>query len=129
MNSKLALVAISMIAAIMAFGVASPALAAPNENANDKAKAGKVSICHWDEGVADDPATPEVDESEPAQWVVINVSENAQKAHVGKHTDGTSFDALIDDSEDPAEDTITTDECLARNTPAPEPEPEPLPEG
>ena len=124
MNSKLALAAIAMIAAIMAFGVASPALAAPNENANEKAKVGKVSICHWDEGVPDDPATPDVNESEPAQWVVINVSGNAQKAHVGKHTDGTSFDTLIDDSA-AADGTITTDDCLARNAPAPEPEPIP----
>ena len=125
MNSKLALTAISMIAAIMAFGALSPAMAAPNENANDKAKVGKVSICHWDEGVADDPETTDVDESEPAQWIVINVSGNAQKAHVGKHTDGTSFDTLIDDSAEPAEGTISTDDCLARNTPAPEPEPIP----
>jgi hypothetical protein len=129
MNSKLALTAIAMIAAIMAFGVATPALAAPNENANDKAKVGKVSICHWDEGVLDDPETTDVDETEPAQWVVINVSGNAQKAHVDKHTDGTSFDALIDDSAEPAEGTITTEDCLARNTPAPEPEPEVIPEG
>ena len=125
MNSKLAITAIAMIAAIMAFGVSSPALAAPNENANEKAKVGKVSICHWDEGVLNDPATPDVDESEPAQWVVINVSGNAQKAHVGKHTDGTSFDALIDDSGESAYGTITTDDCLARNAPAPEPEPIP----
>lgn len=138
MNSKLALSAVVMIAAIMAFGTISPAVAAPNENAsdrakeraadngNDKAKAGKVSICHWQEEVLDDPETPEVDESEPAEWLVINVSANAQKAHVGKHTDGTNVDTLIDDSEEPAEDTITTEDCLGRNTP--EPVPEEIPE-
>jgi flagellar biosynthesis/type III secretory pathway M-ring protein FliF/YscJ len=58
MNSKLALIAVVMVAAIMVFGAISPVMAAPNENAsdrakeragdkgNDKIKAGKVSICH-----------------------------------------------------------------------------------
>ena len=131
MNSKLALIAVVMVAAIMVFGAISPAMAAPNENAsdrakeragdkgNDKAKAGKVSICHWQEEVLDDIST-EVDESEPAEWVVINISKNSQQAHVGKHTDGTDVDAVIDDSEAPADDTITTEDCLARNTSDPE---------
>jgi hypothetical protein len=139
MNSKLALTAIVMVAAIMAFGTISPAMAAPNENAsdrakeragdkgNDKAKAGKVSICHWQEEVLDDPETPDIDESEPAEWVVINVSKNAQKAHVGKHTDGTDVDTIIDNSDEPAEDTITSEDCLARNISEPE-EPELPPE-
>ena len=128
-----------MVAAIMAFGTISPAMAAPNENAsdrakeragdkgNDKANAGKVSICHWQEEVLDDPETTDVDESEPAEWVVINISKNAQKAHVGKHTDGTNVDTIIDDSEEPAEDTITTEGCLARNISEPE-VPEEIPE-
>ena len=134
MNSKLALSAVVMVAAIMVFGAISPAMAAPNENAsdrakeraadkgNDNAKAGKVSICHWQEEVLDDPETPDVDEFQPAEWVIINVSANAQKAHVDKHTDGTDVDTLIDDSEEPAENTITTDDCLGRNTPDPLPE-------
>jgi hypothetical protein len=138
MNSKLALIAVVMVAAIMVFGAISPAMAAPNENAsdrakeragdkgNDKAKAGKVSICHWQEEVLDDTST-EVDESEPAEWVVINISKNAQQAHVGKHTDGTDVDTIIDDSEAPAEDTITTEDCLARNASEPE-VPEEIPE-
>jgi hypothetical protein len=138
MNSKLALSAVVMIAAIMVFGAISPAMAAPNENAsdrakeragdkgNDKAKAGKVSICHWQEEVLDDPDTTDVDESEPAEWVVINVSANAQKAHVDKHTDGTDVDTLIDDSDEPAADTITTEGCLDRNTPEPVPEEVPV---
>jgi hypothetical protein len=128
MNSKLASIAVLTVAAIMVLGTISPAMAAPNENAsdrakekaadkgNDKAKAGKISICHWQEEVLDDPETTDVDESESGEWVVINVSVNAQKAHVGKHTDGTDVDTLIDDSEEPAEDTITTEDCLGRNT-------------
>jgi len=115
MNSKLALTAIALVAAIMAFGTISPAMAAPNDNANDKAKVGKVSICHWQEEVLNDPETEE-DESEPAQWVVINVSKNAQKAHVDIHTDEADVDTVIDDTVEPAEDTITSEDCLARNT-------------
>ena len=147
MNSKLALSAIVMVAAIMALGVISPAMAAPNENAsdrakeragekgNEKAKAGKVSICHWQEEelLLDENGDPVLDENgepvvlEEAEWVDINVSKNAQKAHVGKHTDGTDVDTIIDDSEEPAADTITTEDCLARNISEPE-EPEPIPE-
>ena len=127
MNSKLALTAIVMVAAIMAFGAVSPAMAAPNENANDKAKVGKVSICHWQEEeiLLDENDEPVLDENgdpivlEEAEWVVINVSKNAQKAHVGKHTDGTDVDTVIDGSVEPAEETITTDDCLARNTAEP----------
>jgi len=128
MNSKLALTAIVMVAAIMAFGAVSPAMAAPNENANDKAKVGKVSICHWQEEeiLLDENDEPVLDENddpivlEEAEWVVINVSKNAQKAHVDKHTDGTDVDIVIDDdSEEPAEETITTADCLARNTAEP----------
>jgi hypothetical protein len=78
MNSKLALTAIAMIAAIMAFGVATPAMAAPNENANDKAKAGKITICHVEE---DDPATEE-DES---SIDLITVSANSAHANPAKH--------------------------------------------
>ena len=67
-----------------------------------------------------DDISTEVDESEPAEWVVINISKNSQQAHVGKHTDGTDVDAVIDDSDVPAEYTITTEDCLARNTSEPE---------
>ncbi len=138
MNSKLASIAVLTVAAIMVFGTISPAMAAPNENASDrakeragengsdKAKVGKVSICHWQEEVLDDPETTDVDESEPGEWVVINVSANAQKAHVGKHTDGTDVDTLIDDSDEPAEDTITSEDCLGRNTTEPVPEEVPV---
>ena len=40
MNSKLALTVIVMFAVIMGLGI-SPAMAAPNDHANDKAKVGK----------------------------------------------------------------------------------------
>ena len=79
MNSKLALTAIVMVAAIMAFGTISPAMAAPNENANDKAKVGKITICHVEE---DDPSTPDVDESSVD---LITVSANSAHADSEKH--------------------------------------------
>lgn len=145
MNSKLALSTIIAVAAIMALGVISPAMAAPNENANDrakeragekgndKAKAGKVSICHWQEEelLLDENDEPVLDVNgepivlEEAQWVIINISKNAQKAHVDVHTDGTDFDKEIDDSEEPAEDTITSNECLVERNSSEEPEPIP----
>ena len=127
MNSKLALTAIAMFVVIMGLGAISPAMAAPPDHANnDKSKAGKVSICHWQE-VSDDPLTTYCDESEQSEWGVINVSKNAQKAHVGKHTDGTLFDAVIDDSEEPDPDPITTQACEDRNISEPE-VPEVIPE-
>ncbi len=41
--------------------------------------------------------TDDVDEFEPAQWVVITVSRTAEDAHIGVHTDGTDFDEEIDE--------------------------------
>jgi len=79
MNSKLALTAIAMVAAIMAFGTISPAMAAPNENANDRASAGKITICHVEE---DDLSTPDVDESSVD---LITVSANSAHADSEKH--------------------------------------------
>lgn len=142
MNSKLALSAIVVVAAIMAFGVISPAMAAPNDNANDrakdkagdkgndKAKAGKVSICHWQEEelLLDEEGMPVLDENdepivlEEAQWVIINVSKNAQKAHGDQHTDGTDVDTVVDDGEEPVEGSITSMVCLDRNIVPDDPE-------
>ncbi len=44
----------------------------------------------------------------PAEWKIINISGNAEKAHVEKHTDGESFDGKISDE-------FTVEDCLARN--------------
>ena len=115
MNSKTALTVIVMFAVIMGLGI-SPAMAAPNDPANDKAKVGKVKICHWQEQVLllDENGNPVLDENgnpivlEEAQWIVINVSKNAVKAHVGVHTDGVTFDQEITDE-------FTVDDCLALN--------------
>ena len=84
-----------MFAVVLGLGVIGPAMAAPNDNANPKASVGKVTICHWQEEVIDDtdPDNPVV--IEEAQWVVINVSRNAEDAHIPVHTDGTDFDGEI----------------------------------
>ena len=120
MNSKLALSAIVVVAAIMAFGVVSPAMAAPNENASDRAKdragdkgntgdrgAQKITICHVEE---DDPATEE-DESSVD---LITVSANSAHNNSEKHP----LDYAPTENED---GTLTCEVA--------EPEPEPIPEG
>lgn len=68
-----------MFAAIMGLGLMSPAMAVPNDNASDKAKAGKITICHVEE---DDPATPDVDES---SIDLITVSANSAHNNPEKH--------------------------------------------
>ncbi len=68
-----------MFAAIMGLGLMSPAMAAPNDNASDKAKAGKITICHVEE---DDPDTPDVDESSVD---LITVSANSAHNNPEKH--------------------------------------------
>ena len=115
MNSKTVLAVVAMFAVIMGLGI-SPAMAAPNDHANDKAKVGKVQICHWQEEVIllDENGDPVLDENgnpvvlEEAQWVVINISRNAEKTHVGVHTDGENFDQEIIDE-------FTVEDCLALN--------------
>ena len=79
MNSKLAITAIVMFAVIMGLGAMSPAMAAPNENANHKANAGKITICHVEE---DDLSTPDVDEFSVD---LITVSANSAHANSDKH--------------------------------------------
>ena len=115
MNSKMVLTVFAMSAIVLGLGF-SPAMAAPNENANDKAKVGKVQICHWQEEVLllDENGDPVLDVDgnpivlEEAQWLVINISKNAEKAHVGVHTDGENFDQEITDE-------FTEEDCLALN--------------
>jgi len=111
MNRILTISAIAMFAVVLGLGVVSPAMAAPNENANPKASVGKVKICHWQEEVIDDtdPDNPVV--IEEAQWVVINVSRNAEDAHIGVHTDGTDFDEEIGEGLPLPDETV----CIDRN--------------
>ncbi|HXV38117.1 MAG TPA: hypothetical protein VD699_00885 [Nitrosopumilaceae archaeon] len=115
MNTKLTLTAIAMFAVMMSLSMYSPAMAA---------KEIKYDVCHFEEeqiiledtngdGVIDENDTPTVI---PAEWKVININGNSLSAHLGVHGDGVNVDQLIDDSAEPAEDTVSTEDCLARNT-------------
>ncbi len=117
MNRITTISSIAMFAIVLGLGVVSPAMAAPNDNANEKAKVGKGKVCHWQEEVLDltDPENPVV--VEEAKWVVNDISKNAHKAHVDVHTDGTLVDILIDDDEPFDPDTITSVACEERNNP------------
>ena len=81
------------------------------------AQAEKASVCHYQELVLD-PETQEV--VEEAGWTIIGISGNAFKAHLGDdrhvgHGDGESMDQLVDDSEFPLENTVSSEGCLDRN--------------
>jgi len=115
MNTKLTLTAIAMFAVMMGLSMYSPAMAAKQD---------KFDVCHFEEeqiiptdsngdGVIDENDTPTV---VPAEWVVININGNALSAHLGVHGDSVNVDQLIDDGDIPAEDTVSTADCLARNT-------------
>ncbi|MCV0393036.1 MAG: hypothetical protein K5790_07080 [Nitrosopumilus sp.] len=111
MKTTLSIAAIAMFAVILGMSALAPAMAA---------KADKIDVCHFSEEEIilvdlDGDGIPETEEVIPAEWKVINISGNAEKAHVGKHTDGENFDEKISDG-------FTVEDCLARNVVA-EPEP------
>ena len=110
MKTTYTIAAIAMFAVILGMGTLASAMAAPHDNANPKAKVGKVTICHWQEEVLDDPITTDVNEYEAAEWVPINISRNAEKAHVGVHTDGSDYDVEL------SQEDIDADVCGSRNT-------------
>jgi hypothetical protein len=81
-------------------------------------KMGKVSVCHFQEQVLDSESGEVI---ENAEWKVININVNALPAHLGNdqhegHRDGQFMDQLIDESEMPAEGTVSSSPCLARNS-------------
>ncbi len=78
MKTTFTIAAIAMFAVILGTSALAPAMAAPNDNANDKAKAGKISICHVE---IDDPETPEDEYSVD----LITVSVNSAHANSDKH--------------------------------------------
>lgn len=82
------------------------------------AKMDKASICHFQEEVLD-PETGDV--FEIAEWKILTVNGNALPAHLGDlndpgHGDGVFMDQLIDDDPVPADGTVTSEDCLARNS-------------
>jgi len=108
MNQKFALPAIAMFAVIMGIGMVAPAMAAPNDRANNdnpRANAGKIYICHVE---LNDPDTPEDDTVD-----LIRVSANSAHNNPAKHpADFTPFE--LDDG------TLTCEEPVE-----PDPDPEP----
>ena len=111
MKTTYTIAAIAMFAVILGMSALAPAMAA---------KADKIDVCHFEEEEIilvdlDGDGTPETEVViSPAEWKVININGNAEKAHVGKHTDGVNSDEKLSDE-------FTEQDCLDRN-PADEPE-------
>lgn len=117
MNTKLALTAIIMFAAIMGISTVAPVIAEPG-NAKSKAT---TEICHFaeEEPVLDEEGNPVLDENgvpvvEPAHWMFLFVSgKGAVQGHINNHGDGINSDFEIVTSDD-------RDRCdLLVNPPAP----------
>jgi len=98
MTKRLAITAIVMFAVMLGISALTPAMAV---------KADKIDVCHFSEEEIEID-TDGVETIIPAEWKIINISGNAEKAHVGKHTDGERFDEKISDE-------FTIDACFARN--------------
>jgi hypothetical protein len=104
MKTTYSIAAIAMFAVILGMSALAPAMAV---------KMDKIDVCHFSEEKIEIDADG-FETVIPAEWKVINISGNAEKAHVGKHTDNVEFDVLV--SDDPESiDTITEEVCLARN--------------
>ena len=106
MKTTLTIAAIAMFAVVLGMGALSPAMAAPNDNANDKAKAGKISICHVE---VDDPETPEDESSVELITVSANSAHNNPEKHPLDYAPTTDADGnltcVVEDPTDPTEPT------------------------
>ena len=78
MKTTLTIAAIAMFAVMLGISALAPAMAAPNDNANDKAKIGKITICHVE---IDDPETPEDESSVDLVTVSANSAHNNPEKH------------------------------------------------
>ena len=78
MKTTLTIATIAMFAVMLGISALAPAMAAPNENANDKAKVGKITICHVE---VDDPETPEDESSVDLVTVSANSAHNNPEKH------------------------------------------------
>jgi len=101
MNKKLTLAAIAMFAVIVGMSALAPAMAA---------KQGKILMCHYDAITYDEFGTPI---SGTDDWIVISINQNAESAHAGIHTDGESYDFVVND--DDGDDTNDSQDCTDRN--------------
>ena len=97
-----------MFAVVLGVSAFAPAMAAqgnPNSNAT-------TQVCHFFEAEFDDDGF----ETSPAQWGVLHTNSNgATNGHVNGHGD-----KLIDDTDEPALGTITTDACEMQLVPEPD---------
>ena len=105
MKTTFTIAAIAMFAVILGMSALAPAMAE---------KKAKIDVCHFEEAEIETLEDGTEVEISPAEWKVINISGNAEKAHVGKHTDGINSDEKLSDE-------FTEQDCLDRN-PADEPE-------
>ena len=78
MKTTLTIATIAMFAVMLGISSLAPAMAAPNDNANDKAKVGKITICHVE---IDDPETPEDESSVDLVTVSANSAHNNPEKH------------------------------------------------
>jgi len=105
MNRIQTIAAIAMFAVVLGMSAIAPAMAAPG-NPNSKAT---TQVCHLFEAEFDE----EGNETSPAHWGVLHTNSNgATNGHVNGHGD-----KLIDDIGEPAEGTITTENCIVQDIP------------
>ena len=78
MKTTYTIAAIAMFAVILGMSALAPAMAAPNDKANDKARAEKITICHVE---LDDPETEEIESSIDLITVSANSAHNNPEKH------------------------------------------------
>ena len=105
MNKTISLAAIVMVAVVMGISAIAPAAMATPSSGEPKHNP-KVAICHFD--------------FNEMQWEADKmVNKHSLKAHQAHG------DKIIDDADVPAEDTISTDACLAQDDLPPKEDPVP----
>jgi len=112
MKTTFTIAAIAMFAVILGMGAIAPAMATPNDNANDKAKAGKINICHVE---LDDPETPEDESSIDLISVSANSAHNDSEKHPLDYlpTEGEDGELTCDVIEEPTEPGVPVTETTA----------------
>jgi hypothetical protein len=87
MKTTYAIAAIAMFAVMLGMSALAPAMAAKPD------KVEKIWVCHFAE--AEEGEVDVNGDLVEDQWKVINISGNAKKAHVDKHTDGEFSDVEL----------------------------------
>lgn len=108
MKTTYAIAAIAMFAVMLGMSALAPAMAAKPD------KVEKIWVCHFAE--AEEGEVDVNGDLVEDQWKVINISGNAKKAHVDKHTDGEFYDIEL------TEDEVNVGTCSDGTHPNSEPE-------